>query len=188
MSQILWCFYRLWRADISVLSQVRILYVMKKKNGTDEIWCSCSPGIPISLWRVLSPWLTKEIIFVCTVFLSFTLWMTCERTFIHAQSTLWIVPQNLQFTLWNSRLWDECLYWVLPLVTWIGGFSLTQFQDCFILSLHQSRRQITVTIMKNSYSWSFLQRFCLQIQNLTYSYGYDLKIQCRFGRRFHFDE
>ena len=71
---------------------------------------------------------------------------------------------------------------------WIDGFSLTQFQDYFILSLHQSRRQITVTIMKNSYSWSFLQRFCLQIQNLTYSYGYDLKIQCRFGRRFHFDE
>ena len=38
--------------------------------------------------RVLSPWLTKEIIFVCTVFLSFTLRMTCERTFIFAQFTL----------------------------------------------------------------------------------------------------
>ena len=56
--------------------------------------------------RVLSPWLTKEIIFVCTVFLSFTLWMTCERTLIFAQFTLWIAPQNLQFTLWNSRLWS----------------------------------------------------------------------------------
>ena len=31
-----------------------------------------------------------------------------------------------------------------------SGFSLTQFQDCFILSLHQSRRQIIVTIMKIS--------------------------------------
>ena len=38
--------------------------------------------------RVLSPWLTKEIIFVCTVFLTFTLRMTCERTFIFAQFTL----------------------------------------------------------------------------------------------------
>ena len=104
--QILQCFLRVWRADISVLSQVMILYVYEKENGTDEIWCSCSPGIPTSLWRVLSPWLTKEIIFVCTVFLSFTLWMTCERTLIHAQFTLCIAPQNLQFTLWNSRLWS----------------------------------------------------------------------------------
>ena len=58
------------------------------------------------IFRIPAPWLTKEIIFVCTVFLLFTLWMTCERTLIHAQSTLWIAPQNLQFTLWNSRLWS----------------------------------------------------------------------------------
>ena len=37
------------------------------------------------IFRLPAPWLTKEIIFVCTVFLSFTLWMTCERTLIHAQ-------------------------------------------------------------------------------------------------------
>ena len=30
--QILWCFLRMWRANISVLSQVRILYVMKRKT------------------------------------------------------------------------------------------------------------------------------------------------------------
>ena len=30
--------------------------------------------------------------------------MTCERTLIFAQFTLWIAPQNLQFTLWNLRL------------------------------------------------------------------------------------
>ena len=36
------------------------------------------------IFRIPAPWLTKEIIFVCTVFLSFTLWMTCERTLIHA--------------------------------------------------------------------------------------------------------
>ena len=48
--QILWCFYRLWGADISVLSQVVILSVYEKKNGTDEIWCSCSPGIPLGFW------------------------------------------------------------------------------------------------------------------------------------------
>ena len=39
------------------------------------------------IFRIPAPWLTKEIIFVCTVFLSFTLWMTCERTLIHARST-----------------------------------------------------------------------------------------------------
>ena len=30
--QILWCFPRVWRADISVLSQVRILYVNEKEK------------------------------------------------------------------------------------------------------------------------------------------------------------
>ena len=28
--------------------------------------------------------------------------MPCVRTLIHARSALWIAPQNLQFTLWNS--------------------------------------------------------------------------------------
>ena len=64
---------------------------------------SCSAEASMIV-RNPAPWLTKEIIFVCTVFLSFTLRMTCERTLIFAQSTLWIAPQNLQFTLWNSRL------------------------------------------------------------------------------------
>ena len=59
------------------------------------------------IFRIPAPWLTKEIIFVCTVFLSFTLRMTCERTLIHARSTLRSAPQNLQFTLWNSRLWKN---------------------------------------------------------------------------------
>ena len=56
-------------------------------------------------FRIPAPWLTKEIIFVCTVFLSFTLRMTCGRTLIHARSTLWIAPQSLRFTLWNSGYW-----------------------------------------------------------------------------------
>ena len=43
--------------------------------------------------------------------------MPCERTLIHAQSTLWTAPQNLQFTLWNSGY-----LWFLPLVAWIDGF------------------------------------------------------------------
>ena len=48
--------------------------------------------------------------FVCTVFLTFTLRMTCERMLIHAQFMLWTAPQNLQFTLWNSRsfIFDFC--------------------------------------------------------------------------------
>ena len=40
------------------------------------------------IFRIPAPWLTKEIIFVCTVFLSFTLRMTCERTLISALHTL----------------------------------------------------------------------------------------------------
>ena len=48
---------------------------------------SCSAEASMIV-RIPAPWLTKEIIFVCTVFLSFTLWMTCERTLIHARSTL----------------------------------------------------------------------------------------------------
>ena len=40
------------------------------------------------IFRIPAPWLTKEIIFVCTVFLLFMLWMTCERTLIFAQFTL----------------------------------------------------------------------------------------------------
>ena len=79
------------------------------------------------IFRIPAPWLTKEIIFVCTVFLSFTLWMTCERTLIFAQSTSWIAPQNLQFTLWNSR-------------SFIFGFcrsehGLTDFQIEFLWSV-----------------------------------------------------
>jgi len=44
---------------------------------------SCSAEASMIV-RIPAPWLTKEIIFVCTVFLSFTLWLTCERALIHA--------------------------------------------------------------------------------------------------------
>ena len=68
-------------------------------------------------FRIPAPWLTKEIIFVCTVFLSFTLWLTCERALIHAHLRCELHHRICQFTLW-----DECLYWVLLLVFWIDGF------------------------------------------------------------------
>ena len=50
------------------------------------------------IFRIPAPWLTKEMIFVCTVFLSFTLWMTCERTIIHAQ-----LPYELHHKICNLR-------------------------------------------------------------------------------------
>ena len=50
------------------------------------------------IFRIPAPWLTKEMIFVCTVFLSFTLWMTCERTIIHAQ-----LPYELHHKIYNLR-------------------------------------------------------------------------------------
>ena len=96
-------------------------------------------------FRIPAPWLTKEIIFVCTVFLSFTLWMTCERTLIHAQFMLWTAPQNLPIYVMG---WVPILGSAARILDW--RILLTQFQDYFILSLHQSRRQITVTIMKHS--------------------------------------
>ena len=77
----------------------------------------------------------RNIIFVCTVFLSFTLWMTCERTLIFAQSTLWIAPQNLPIYVMELT---EFHLWVLPLVTWIDGFSDWISMECMfkILQFH----------------------------------------------------
>ena len=89
------------------------------------------------IFRIPVPWLTKEIIFVCTVFLSFTLWMTCERTLIFAQSTSWIAPQNLQFTLWNFG-W----LWFLPLVFWIDGFSQSGYCMLHSLGLIKNRTDL----------------------------------------------
>uniref|UniRef100_UPI004026A7DB hypothetical protein n=1 Tax=Roseburia inulinivorans TaxID=360807 RepID=UPI004026A7DB len=66
-------------ADISVLSQVRILYVMKRKTVQTKYdvpvrrafrWASeqkfCEAELH-EIFRIPAPWLTKEIIFVCTV-------------------------------------------------------------------------------------------------------------------------
>ena len=50
------------------------------------------------IFRIPAPWLTKEMIFVCTVFLSFTLRKTCERTIIHAQ-----LPYELHHKICNLR-------------------------------------------------------------------------------------
>ena len=55
-------------------------------------------------FKIPAPWLTKEIIFVCTSFLFFTLWMPCGGRLIHAQSTLWIAPQNLRLRC-GLQLW-----------------------------------------------------------------------------------
>ena len=63
--------------------------------------------------------------------------MTCERTLIHAQSTLWIAPQNLQFTLWNFG-W----LWFLPLVFWIDGFSQSGYCMPHSLSLIKNRTDL----------------------------------------------
>ena len=105
------------RACISVLPQVVIFYrFMKRKTvqtkydvpvrrtfrwASEQQSCSAEASMIVG---IPAPWLTKKIIFVCTVFLSFTLRMTCERTLIHAQFTLWIAPQNLHFTLWDEYL------------------------------------------------------------------------------------
>ena len=122
------------------------------------------------IFRIPAPWLTKEIIFVCTVFLLFTLWMTSERMLIFAQFTLWSAPQNLQFTLWNSgygmsaykwrqrlnvvilnALWfvdhkrahfPEFKLWLLPLVTWIDGFPQPEYCMLHSLGLIKNRTDL----------------------------------------------
>ena len=129
MSQILWCFYRLWGADISVLSQVVILSVYEKKNGTDEIWCSCSPGIPLGFWakilwsrgftKILESQLhgsqRKSYLSAPFFFYLRFEWLVRGRLYM---PNLCCEPHHriCQFTLW-----DECLYWVLPLVFWIDN-------------------------------------------------------------------
>ena len=77
---------------------------------------SCSAEASMIV-RIPAPWLTKEIIFVCTVFLSFTLRMTCERTLIHAQFTLWTAPQNLPIYVMELLVirWTPMREWQKPI-------------------------------------------------------------------------
>ena len=130
MSQILWCFLRGWRGIYKCPLTSRDFICNDKKNGTDKYdvpvrrafrWASeqkfCEAELH-EIFRIPAPWLTKEIIFVCTVFLSFTLWMPCERTLIHAQFTLWTAPQNLPIYVmellvirWTPmREWQKSIY------------------------------------------------------------------------------
>ena len=118
MLQILWCFYRLWSGKYKrPLTSQNFIGLWKEKRYRRNmrfLFAGHSAGLLSKNFvkqrlhenfRIPAPWLTKEIIFVCTVFLSFTLRMTCGRTLIHARSTLWIAPQSLRFTLWNSGYW-----------------------------------------------------------------------------------
>ena len=105
------------RACISVLSQVVILYVMKKKNGTDEIWCSCSPGIPLGFWpkilwnrgftKFLEPQLhgsrRKSYLSAPFFFHLRCEWLVKGRLYM---PNLRYEPHHriCQFTLWNSWL------------------------------------------------------------------------------------
>ena len=61
--------------------------------------------------------------------------LTCERTLIFAQSTLWIAPQNLPIYVMELT---EFHLWVLPLVTWIDGFLDWISMECIfkILQFH----------------------------------------------------
>ena len=122
VSQILWCFYRLWGADISVLSQVVILSVYEKKNGTDEIWCSSSPGIPISLKEsYLHGSQRKSYLSVPFFFHLRCEWLVRGRLYMPN------LRYELHHKICNLRYETHGYLWVLPLVTRIDGFSLTQF-------------------------------------------------------------
>ena len=96
VSQILWCNSQRNWACISVLSQV-IHNVNERKTVQTKYdvpvrrafrWASeqkfCEAELH-EIFRIPAPCLTKEIIFVCTVFLLFTYKiLTCERTLISA--------------------------------------------------------------------------------------------------------
>ena len=94
---------------------------------------SCSAEASMIV-RIPAPWLTKEIIFVCTVFLSFTLWMTCERTLIHAKSMLRSTPQNLLlYGKLNSGLLCSnifCSHNIHPGSGNIGKHNIPDFDRC----------------------------------------------------------
>ena len=105
------------------------------------------------IFRIPAPWLTKEIIFVCTVFLSFTLWMTCERTLIHARSTSWIAPQNLQFTLWNS------------------GYGMSAYE---ITAKFKRFNALWFVDVKGHTSRSFIFGFCRSYSGLTDFHNWDI--------------
>ena len=150
MSQILWCFLRGWRGMYKCPLTSRDFICNEKEKRYRRnmmfLFAGHSAGLLSKnfvkqrlhkIFRTPAPWLTKEIIFVCTVFLSFTLRMTCERTLIFAQFTLWIAPQNLQFTLWNFG-W----LWFLPLVFWIDGFSQSGYCMPHSLGLIKNRTDL----------------------------------------------
>ena len=132
VSQVLWCFLRVWRGRYKRPFTSRdFIGLWKEKRYRRNmmfLFAGHSAGLlnnnlekqcfPRLLFRSPAPWLTKEIIFVCTVFLSFTLWMPCERTLIHAQFTLWTAPQNLPIYVmellvirWTPmREWQKSIY------------------------------------------------------------------------------
>ena len=80
MSQILRCFYRFMKRK-TVQTKYDVPVRRAFRWASEQQSCSAEASMIV---RIPAPWLTKEIIFVCTVFLSFTLRMTCERTLIHA--------------------------------------------------------------------------------------------------------
>ena len=131
MSQILWCFLRVWRGSYErpFTSRDFIGLWTEKRYSRNMMFLFAGHSAGLlsknfvkqrlhKIFRTPAPWLTKEIIFVCTVFLSFTLWMTCERTLIHAQFTLWTAPQNLPIYVmellvirWTPmREWQKSIY------------------------------------------------------------------------------
>ena len=131
MSEILWCFLRGWRGmyERPLTSRDFIGLWTEKRciRNMMFLFARHSAGLLNKnfvkqrlhkIFRTPAPWLTKEIIFVCTVFLSFTLWMTYERTLIHAQFTLWTAPQNLPIYVmellvirWTPmREWQKSIY------------------------------------------------------------------------------
>ena len=130
MSQILWCFLRGWRGMYKCPLTSRDFICNEKEKRYRRnmmfLFARHSAGLLSKnfvkqrlhkIFRTPAPWLTKEIIFVCTVFLSFTLWMTCERTLIHAQFTLWTAPQNLPIYVMELLVirWTPMREWQKPI-------------------------------------------------------------------------
>ena len=90
---------------------------MKKKNGTDEIWCSCSPCIPLGFWakilwnrgftKFLEPQLhgSRRKSYLSAPFF-FHLRCECLVRGRLYMPNLRYEPHHriCQFTLWNSRL------------------------------------------------------------------------------------
>ena len=138
MSQILWCFLRVWRADISVLSQVRILYVNEKeKRYKRNIMFLFAEHSDKPLKSLIS--IAHEENNICLYRFSFNLryeWLVRGRLYLPNQH------HESHHKICNLRYGTHGYLWILPLITWIDGFPQPEYCMLHSLGLIKNRTDL----------------------------------------------